>query len=216
MTRPMTRPSANALLVLHALRIKGMARSHEISQRFALEHHQVEELLLDDEAAGLVERVEFSDLRSWSLTQRGRDRGLRMLHDEVDEVGARAALTEVHDEFMGVNGRFLDTITRWQIRPTPWDAMAENDHADWAWDERVLADLAALGRRLHPLEDRLTARLTRFAGYSDRFDAALTLARDGHRRWVAEPRIDSCHTVWFELHEDLLATLGLERGDSGA
>jgi len=24
--------------------------------------------------------------------------------------------------------------------------------------------------------------------------------------------MDSCHTVWMELHEDLLATLGLERG----
>jgi hypothetical protein len=24
--------------------------------------------------------------------------------------------------------------------------------------------------------------------------------------------MDSYHTVWFELHEDLLATLGLERG----
>ena len=26
-------------------------------------------------------------------------------------------------------------------------------------------------------------------------------------------RIDSCHTGWFELHEDLLSTLGLERGE---
>jgi len=25
--------------------------------------------------------------------------------------------------------------------------------------------------------------------------------------------IDSYHTVWFELHEDLLATLGRRRGD---
>jgi hypothetical protein len=24
--------------------------------------------------------------------------------------------------------------------------------------------------------------------------------------------IDSYHSVWFELHEDLLATLGIERG----
>jgi hypothetical protein len=24
---------------------------------------------------------------------------------------------------------------------------------------------------------------------------------------------DSCHLVWIQLHEDLLATLGLERGD---
>ena len=36
----------------------------------------------------------------------------------------------------------------------------------------------------------------------------------GRRKWVDEPKIDSCHTVWFELREDLhlLATLGLERG----
>ena len=34
----------------------------------------------------------------------------------------------------------------------------------------------------------------------------------GERAWVAQPRIDSCHTVWMELHDDLLATLGLKRG----
>jgi hypothetical protein len=32
---------------------------------------------------------------------------------------------------------------------------------------------------------------------------------------VARPRADSCHTVWMELHEDLLATLRLERGTDG-
>jgi hypothetical protein len=31
---------------------------------------------------------------------------------------------------------------------------------------------------------------------------------------VTEVGGDSCHTVWMELHEDLLATLGLERGTS--
>jgi hypothetical protein len=29
---------------------------------------------------------------------------------------------------------------------------------------------------------------------------------------VDSPLIDSFHTVWFELHEHLLATLGIERG----
>jgi hypothetical protein len=24
--------------------------------------------------------------------------------------------------------------------------------------------------------------------------------------------VDSCHTVWMELHEDLMATLGIQRG----
>jgi hypothetical protein len=28
--------------------------------------------------------------------------------------------------------------------------------------------------------------------------------------------IASYHTVWFELHEDLLATLGIERSSEGA
>ena len=36
--------------------------------------------------------------------------------------------------------------------------------------------------------------------------------RRGETDWLTKPIIDSYHTVWFELHEDLLATLGLERG----
>jgi hypothetical protein len=33
----------------------------------------------------------------------------------------------------------------------------------------------------------------------------------GAREWFTRPVIDSYHTVWFELHEDLLSTLGLAR-----
>ena len=33
--------------------------------------------------------------------------------------------------------------------------------------------------------------------------------------WFTKPVIDSYHTVWFELHEDLLATLGIERASEG-
>jgi len=55
--------------------------------------------------------------------------------------------------------------------------------------------------------------LSRFGGYPDRFRAALERVDRGQRNWVDGSRIDSCHTVWFELHEDLLSTLGLERGE---
>ena len=41
----------------------------------------------------------------------------------------------------------------------------------------------------------------------------MTRVDQGERTWVDEPKIDSCHTVWFDLHEDLLATLGMERGE---
>jgi hypothetical protein len=59
---------------------------------------------------------------------------------------------------------------------------------------------------------RLSATLTRFSGYSERFAGALTQVERGRLAWLDEPAIASCHTVWFQLHEDLLATLGLERG----
>jgi hypothetical protein len=35
---------------------------------------------------------------------------------------------------------------------------------------------------------------------------------EGERDWLTSPRVDSYHTVWMELHEELLAALGLERG----
>jgi hypothetical protein len=31
--------------------------------------------------------------------------------------------------------------------------------------------------------------------------------------WLLSPRIDSYHTVWMQLHEDLLLGLGLQRTD---
>jgi hypothetical protein len=41
---------------------------------------------------------------------------------------------------------------------------------------------------------------------------ALERTRAGDADWFTKPTIDSYHTVWFELHENLLATLGIERG----
>ena len=35
----------------------------------------------------------------------------------------------------------------------------------------------------------------------------------GERGWVDGVGLDSCHRVWFEVHEDLLATLGIPRGE---
>jgi hypothetical protein len=41
--------------------------------------------------------------------------------------------------------------------------------------------------------------------------AALDRADAGEREWVTSPRCDSYHTVWMQLHEDVLLALGLER-----
>jgi len=77
----------------------------------------------------------------------------------------------------------------------------------------VLAELSELSDALRVLSGRLD-RLPRMVGYDDRF-AARSTRHAGDRSWVTRPLIDSCHTVWMELHEDLLATLGL-RSDAGS
>ena len=207
--------SAAELLVLHAVRIKGMADTGAAARRFGLDPAEAEEHLLDYEASGMIRRAQFADVSGWSLTDAGRSESSRLLAAELNETGARDVVAESHAAFVPLNSRLLEAVTRWQIRPTPWDALATNDHSDWGWDERVLRSLSGLSGRLRPIEEQLSAALARFGGYADRFDAALVLVDQGQRIWVDEPRIDSCHTVWFELHEDLLATLGLTRGTDG-
>ena len=76
----------------------------------------------------------------------------------------------------------------------------------------MLHTLSSLSEELRTLGQILGGRLVRFQGYDERFRTALNRAEQGDGSWVARPRVDSCHTVWMELHEDLVATLGIQRG----
>jgi hypothetical protein len=169
-------------------------------------------MLLDYEAFGWTTRVGFADVSGWALTETGRIENERRLAAELDQTGTRSAVVAAHQVFGVLNSRFLATVTNWQIRPTPTDRLAVNDHGDPRWDARVLDDLHEIGQGVEPVCEQLTGALERFAGYPERYSAALDRTDRGERAWVAQPKIDSCHTVWMELHEDLLATLGLERG----
>lgn len=204
--------SPTDLLVLHGVRVAGMADVARLAARTSLAPPDVEEQLLDDESRGWVRRVEFADLAGWSLTESGRAEDERRLADELARTGARPVVESAHTTFDRLNARFLGTLTRWQIRPQPWDEMAPNDHTDHRWDDRVLEELVSYGRRLAPVCAELGAALERFAGYDDRFARALSRVERDDFAWVDGTGIDSCHTVWIELHEDLLSTLGLARG----
>ena len=49
--------------------------------------------------------------------------------------------------------------------------------------------------------------------YREKLGAALEKAEDGAIPWVSDAKIESYHTVWFELHEDLLQLMGRERNE---
>ena len=46
---------------------------------------------------------------------------------------------------------------------------------------------------------------------SGKLGTALEKAEDGAIEWVSDAKIESYHTLWFELHEDLLRLMRRER-----
>ncbi|MGA8045411.1 MAG: transcriptional regulator [Dermatophilaceae bacterium] len=200
-------------LALHAVPLLGFADTSRVASRFGLDRAQTEENLLDFEAFGWVRRSGFAGTSGWSLTDSGKAENQRRLTDELEEVGAREVVADVHDRFLPLNAHFLTAVTRWQTRPLPGNAMAPNDHTDFRWDERVIETLTSMGRRVGALNTELVGVLERFDGYTGRYDAALTRVIRGEHHWADGIAVESCHLVWMQLHEDLIATLGVSRSD---
>ena len=210
------RSSQPDLLVLHSVRIQGMADDDAVAVRFGLDRADTRELLLDDEAYGWVRRAAFGGTAGWSLTDRGRAEDDRRLAEELADADVRGAVERAHEAFRGPNARLLQACTDWQLLPGQDDRLAPNTHTDPEWDSRVLDELGALRDELRPLVASLASVLARFEGYDTRFAAALDRARAGQGEWVAGTGLSSCHTVWMELHEDLLSTLGIPRAEQRA
>lgn len=204
----------SVLLVLHGVRLAGMADDAAVARRFGLTLPDVTEVLLDAHDRRWVQHAEFAGTAGWWLTEDGRAENERLLAAELDARPAgRDRVHGVHDDFLPVNARLQQAVTDWQLRPTG-DRLATNDHTDDRWDDAVLDELAAIARELAPLVARLSTTLGRFDGYDRRFADALAQVWRGQRRWVDGSDVDSCHRVWFELHEDLVATLGIGRGET--
>ncbi|MGH9229137.1 MAG: transcriptional regulator [Acidimicrobiales bacterium] len=197
------------LLVLHGLRLKGMADATAIAESAGLTTVDVEACLERLAADGLVvQRGE--PLARWSLTPAGRSEHSRLAGREIDAAGARPSVEGAYERFRGLNTGVLDACSRWQVRDIAGTAV-RNDHRDPGYDARVVADLAALHRRAEPLCDGLAAALERFRPYGHRLSRAVEKIEAGEGDWFTKPLMPSYHTVWFELHEDLLTTLGLDR-----
>jgi hypothetical protein len=122
------------------------------------------------------------------------------------------ALQAAYERFVPLNRRLLQLCTDWQVRPggTP------NDHHDQVYDWAVIDRLEAVDEQAGPLVRRLGRRIARFAPYRDRMREARRRLVDGESDWLLSPRIDSYHTVWMQLHEDLLLGLGRSRADESS
>ena len=207
----MTSNSPPSLLALHAVRLLGFTDSTAVAARTGVGHDEALAVLLDAERRGWVRHDAFADLEGWSLTDDGRAENQRQLAHERANADPDDVIGNVYRAFLPLNARLVRACTDWQLRPTDEDKLAPNDHTDPAWDAGVLHELDTLNADLAPLITRLTTVLTRFTGYDTRFDTALQRVHAGENEWVDRSDIDSCHRVWFQLHEDFIATLGIDR-----
>jgi hypothetical protein len=162
------------------------------------------------ELAGLIERRSRTG-PGWRLTADGRAEGQRLLGAELDRLDVRSAVTGAYDRFVGLNGELLRVCTAWQLRDPDPSNVVVNDHTDADYDTAVIARLAAIHDRVTPICADLADRLARFAGYAPRFTTALSRILAGDHSAVDTPDTDSYHTIWFELHDHLLATVGADR-----
>jgi predicted transcriptional regulator len=192
--------------VLNAVALKKMASAGALADLTGLPPGQVEDRLSRLAGLGLVETVAGSALPS--------DDAEAALKQSAAEhyaaLRADPAVLALADGFEDINVRLLAAMSAWQQVDIGGHKVA-NDHADSAYDDKIITRIDRLVQRLGPLLDALSQYDERFAGYRQRFTAALDAIDEGRPELVSSVTADSVHTIWFEFHEDLLRTLGRER-----
>jgi pyruvate,orthophosphate dikinase len=183
---------------LRLLLVKGYATPEQAADCLLVPVADAQALLSGLEMSADAEQA----VGSYRLTDAGKARA-RMDLDAARAAwpGAVAAL----DEFVGLDRQVKDVVTSWQMRGD-----TVNDHSDPAYDALVLGGLAALHAQIR---DWLPAQ---FARYAQRLDRAAAAVAAGDTKFVASPRVDSYHSVWFELHEELILLAGRTRADEVA
>ena len=196
------------LLVLHVLRCIGFAGLPRVAVATGLPESDVESELIDLAVAGLVTRIA-GDFGGWGLTDAGRAADAERIADELETSGARATVAAAYDGFLVLNPELLDLCTAWQMRSVD-GVMAPNDHTDAAYDARVLARFTDFDQRADVVCADLSAAMRRFERYRVRLSDALDRVRSDALDDLTDS-IESYHSVWFQLHEDLLVTLSIPR-----
>jgi len=205
----MSYQSESNLLILHTLRIRGFVELSEIVISTRLKVEEVESHLDSFKENNLVNYRE-GRIEGWMLTQEGRGRSQQLVTSELESSGFREEINSNYQDFLSSNQKFLSLCTDWQLRTVNGEQEI-NDHSDTTYDEEVITRLVDINNEIQPVCKSLADSLNRFEGYSRRFSEALHKVQNNEPEWFTKPMIDSYHTIWFELHENLLVTLGIER-----
>ncbi|MBY4575638.1 hypothetical protein ACN94_18955 [Gordonia paraffinivorans] len=182
--------------VLQAVRVRGFATAEQVAASTGLHTSVIGQRLAEAAEAGFVKELT-GRIAGARLTPSGRARLVLLTEQEVGPA-QEAGLAGAYEAFLVPNREFKSLTSQWQADKDRAAVLhgLERIHGDVT---RILSDAAAAAPR--------------FGVYQGRFDDALDRFRDGDETALAKPMAESYHDIWMELHEDLLATLGRQRGE---
>lgn len=177
---------------LQYLAMHGIGETAELER--ATETSDVGSTLSSLQSDGYVEEEGF-----WYLTDAGEDR-LDELCRERFSADERQQLQEIFDDFEALDARFKALSEEWQQTE---DAKRRG---------AILEQLEHLHTALVGLFDELGDEPRAvYEQYLDRLASAANRISEGESEYFTGADVDSYHTIWFELHDDLLRTLGRDR-----
>ena len=193
-------------LVLHGLAIKKHADAAAVAKLIGLPVERVNAALAD-----AVKRGRANDAQGrYILAPMARMSLDGEYSKHYSDLRGNADFVAAYEAFERINVELKTVITDWQTLDVAGKRVP-NDHSNEAHDQRVLDRLGDMHERADKILARLAAGLPRLQIYRDHLLQALEKAEDGAVEWVSDARIDSYHTVWFELHEEVLRLMGRTR-----
>jgi pyruvate,orthophosphate dikinase len=147
------------------------------------------------------------------LTGDGKAKGQELIAADARQWGTEQAQAAVED-FHGLDLRMKEAVTAWQLREVG-GAQVLNDHSDADYDAKVLAQIAHLHNDAEAWLSSMRGP-SQLGRYLERLIRSIKLVSEGDHRFVASPRVDSYHSIWFELHEELILLAGRTRDEEAA
>jgi hypothetical protein len=193
-------------LLMHGIAVKKYGDRDELCSVTGLGADTVDALLRELVAKGRVVEVN----GKYALTPAGQITLKTGYAIACGALRADGEFLSACDAFEDVNHDLKQAITDWQTL-TIGGEKVPNDHSDHAYDEGIIDRIGRIHEKVEKVLRRLAAKVPRLARYEQKLLAALERAEDGDIQWVSDARSESYHTVWFELHEDLLRLAGRER-----
>lgn len=182
--------------LLHQLAMEGVAETEALASETGLSETELTNILEELQGEGLVDGEGF-----WYLTDDGESHlgdllGGRFSSDELDEIEDR------YPEFESLDREFKTMANAWQQS----DEQSSNRESI----DQLRAHHRDVEAYLEAFSESIQAA---YESYVSDLGAALERLQEGDDEYYTGTEVDSYHTVWFRWHDDLLRTLGKNRGE---